>query len=152
MKNQRSSPLNGLLAIKTMFAQSQGPADVPIERTFSNESTIEKDRDIIKYPPRSPTSVTQCDIFRPLREAFFSFEMEEMLTLKRATPVCCGSLLDVDDDDKEEEKGVATVPLVRQDALEATLESLERDEAEDDDETLFGERIMQEQGCVSEGQ
>jgi len=133
MKNQGSPSFNGLLSIKALWCNPQQAADVPIERTFSNESTIEKDGDITKEraPPPSPTSVTQCDIFRPLREALFCDEMEDMLTLRKARPVCCVSLLDLDEDeDEEEEDPEAPVPLTRQDALFATLDLLERDEEE----------------------
>lgn len=136
MKNQRgsgSSSCHGLLSIKSLW-NKEPQQDISIERTFSNESTIEKDH-VIKRPKRqpqaSPTSVAHCDIFRPLRETFFSDEKEEQLTLKRARPICCASLLDVDDDE-DEDKEPPVVPLTRQDALMTTLEMLERA----DDETV----------------
>lgn len=148
MKNQAGRPSfnNGLLSIKSLWSRPPQPtaSDVPpIGRTFSNESTIETNpsSDVIKRPPPSPTSVTQCDIFRPLRESFFGEEMENMLTLKRARPVCCGgSLLDIDEEEDDEDDEEATpVPLTRQEALLVTLDMLERDE---DDDSLIGTSII----------
>lgn len=69
-----------------------------------------------------------------------------MLTLKRARPVtrpvCCGSLLDVeeDEDENEENDGSCPVPLKRQDALLTNLEMLEREE--DDGDSLIGTSIL----------
>lgn len=142
MKNQRGSSSHGLLSIKSLWNTPQNTGDASIERTFSNDSTIEKDRDVIKHQvrkahsaaPPSPTSVSHCDIFRPLRETFFSDEMENMLTLRRARPLCCGSLMDLDEDDdededeKREDEAVSPLPLTRQDALMTTLEMIERSE------------------------
>ena len=145
MKNQAGRPSvnNGLLSIRSLWSRPQqsSSSDVPnIERTFSNESTIETNPSVIKRPPPSPTSVSHCDIFRPLRETLFSEEVENMLTLKRARPVCCGgSLLDIDEEDEDEDEETTHVPLTRQDALLATLEMLERDE---DDDSLIGTRII----------
>ena len=88
----------------------------------------------------------QCDIFRPLRESFFPEEVENMLTLKRARPVtrpvCCGSLLDVEEDEDEngDNDESCPVPLKRQDALLTNLEMLERDE--DDGDSLVGTSIL----------
>lgn len=148
MKNHQAgrSSFDGLLGIKSLWNKSQHTTDVsPIERTFSNESTIEVNPAVVKHPPPSPTSVMQCDIFRPLRESFFPEEMENMLTLKRARPVtlpvCCGSLLDIEDEDEDEEDGGSSpVPLKRQDALLTSVEMLER--AEDDGDSLIGTRIL----------
>lgn len=69
-----------------------------------------------------------------------------MLTLKRARPVtlpvCCGSLLDIEDEDDEDEEdgGSSPVPLKRQDALLTSVEMLER--AEDDGDSLIGTHIL----------
>jgi hypothetical protein len=95
-------------------------------RTFSNDSTIEKD--VLSYEKRRETpqllkSVVQCDIFRPLRDVFFSEVVEDMISLRRANPVCCSVIntLSDDEDDEEEHKSmgleVPYYPLVRQDAL-----------------------------------
>lgn len=143
MKNQSGRPsLNGLLSITSLWNhEPRQPAvtDVPpIDRTFSNDSTFETNPNVItgKRPPPAPTSVTQCDIFRPLREAFFSEDVEDMLTLRRARPVaCCGSLLDIEEEE-EQDLEANPVPLTRQDALMATLEMLDRDK--DDDDSLIG--------------
>lgn len=127
MASNHWSSCSGMLSITSIFNKPRPQAaDVSLERTFSNDSTIEKD--VVnnskkrRVTPHSLKSVVQCDIFRPLRETFFSKEEEDMISLRRANPVCCSMIdtLSDDEDDEDEHKSMGLeVPyysLVRQNA------------------------------------
>ena len=121
------SPCSGMLSVTSIFDKSiPQAADVSLERTPSNDSTIEKNvvnnNQKRRVMPHSLNSVVLCDIFRPLREAFFSEEEEDMISIRRANPVCC-SMVDTlsDDEDEGEHKSmgleVPNYSLIRQDAF-----------------------------------
>ena len=83
------------------------------ERAYSQGSTVSKESSSSGIRKSEPSSKRQpvpmmlhCDIFRPLRDHFFSDEQESMLTIRKARPVCCSvfdSLIDEDEDMLDEE-------------------------------------------------
>jgi hypothetical protein len=130
MAKNSGTSCSGMLSIRSIFNRPRHQtSDVSLERTFSNDSTIDKDTlayHKLRPTPRSPKSAIYggCDIFRPIRETFFSKEVEDMISLRRANPVCCSmidSLSDDEDDEEEEHKSMGLeipyFPLVRQDAV-----------------------------------